>query len=317
MIWANLFIYGLSKSPIFTVKISMNKILKPALEKISPEFGSSISVKQYSEDAGNKQNHQPFWHFHPELELVYINGGSGKRHIGNHLSYFNRGDLILIGSNLPHYGFTDRLTGNCAETIIQMRKDFLGSDFFQIPEMQVIRQLFKRAKSGISFFGVTKKEIGRRLEQLPKNNPSKRLFELLQVLNDLALSKEYILLNAEGFTFEVQQQDNDRADTIYGYVRQHFQRTITLKEIAEKVNMTEPSFCRFFKKLSAGKTFTQFVNEFRIIHACKLLVEETSSITEISFICGFKNFSHFSRSFRLVTGKSPSEYRKEFKRMLD
>jgi len=295
----------------------MNKVLKPALEKVSPEFGSSFSIKQYFETTENKQNFRPFWHFHPELELVFINGGNGKRHIGNHLSYFNQGDLILIGANLPHYGFTDRLTGNCSETVIQMRKDFLGADFFHIPEMKAVEQLFERAKSGLSFYGTTKKEIGQRLEQLPKNTPPKRLFDFIQLLYDLALSEEYHLLNAEGFTFEVHQQDNDRADIIYGYVRQHFQRQITLKEIAKEVNMTVPSFCRFFKKLSSGKTFTQFVNEFRIIHACKLLIEETTSITEISYSCGFNNFSHFSRSFRLVTGKSPSEYRKDFKRLLE
>ena len=295
----------------------MNKVLKPALEKVSPEFGSSFTIKQYFETTEHKQNFQPFWHFHPELELVFINGGNGKRHIGNHLSYFNQGDLILIGANLPHYGFTDRLTGNCAETVIQMRKDFLGADFFHIPEMKAVEQLFERAKSGISFYGTTKKEIGQRLEQLPKNTRPKRLFDFIQLLYDLALSEEYHLLNAEGFTFEVHQQDNDRADIIYGYVRQHFQRPITLKEIAAEVNMTVPSFCRFFKKLSAGKTFTQFVNEFRIIHACKLLIEEPNSITEISYSCGFNNFSHFSRSFRLVTGKSPSAYRKDFKRLLE
>lgn len=294
----------------------MSRILKPALEKISPEFGSSIMVKQYVETVGEGQNHQPFWHFHPELELVYVNGGAGKRHIGHHLSCFNRGDLILIGSNLPHYGFTDRLTGNHAETVIQMREDFLGRDFFQLPEMQTVGQLFKRANSGISFFGQTKKEIGKRLEQLPDNNPPERLLKFLQVLLDLAFSEEYHLLNAEGFTFEVQQQDNDRANIIYSHVRQHFQKHISLEEMAEKVNMTVPSFCRFFKKLSAGKTFTQLVNEYRIIHACKLLVETPNSISEISFICGYNNFSHFSRSFRQITGKSPSAYRKEFKRVL-
>lgn len=295
----------------------MSKLLKPALEKVNPEFGSSFSVKQYFENVGSKHNDLPFWHFHPELELVFINGGKGKRHVGNQLSYFNNGDLILIGSNLPHFGFTDRLTGNCSETVIQMRKDFLGQDFFQIPEMKAVAQLFERAKSGISFYGTTKKEIGMRLELLTKYTPTKRLINFIQILHDLALSEEYRLLNAKGFTFEVQQQDGDRADIIYGYVRQHFQRVITLDEISKEVNMTVPSFCRFFKKLSGGKTFTQFVNEFRIIHACKLLVEETSSITEISFICGFNNFSHFSRSFRQITGKSPSEYRKDFKRLLE
>ena len=295
----------------------MSKILKPTLEKVSPEFGSSFSIKQYLDKAGDLKNYQPNWHFHPELELVFINGGNGKRHIGNHLSYFNQGDLILIGSNLPHYGFTDRLTGNSSETVIQMKKDFLGRDFLQLPEMRVVEQLFERAKSGISFYGSTKKEIGRRLEQLPNYHPPKRLFEFIQLLHELALSNEYNLLNAEGYIFVVQQLDNDRADVIYGYVRNHFQSPITLKEIAEQVNMTVPSFCRFFKKLSGGKTFTQFVNEFRIIHACKLLVEETDSITDICFDCGFNNFSNFSRSFRRTTGKSPSEYRKDFKRMLD
>lgn len=295
----------------------MSKVSKPALEKVNPEFGSSFSVKQYFEEAENNQTYKPFWHFHPELELVYINGGNGKRHIGNHLSYFNNGDLILIGSNLPHYGFTERLTGNCSETIIQMRKDFLGREFFQIPEMKSVALLFERAKSGISFHGSTKTEIGRRLEELPKLNPIKRLIEFIQILIDLAHSEEYRLLNAEGFTFEVQLQDNDRAEHIYGYVRQHFERKISLEEIAREVNMTVPSFCRFFKKLSGGKTFTQFTNEYRIIHACKLLVEGNNSITEISFMCGFNNFSHFSRSFRLTTGKNPSEYRKDFKRLLE
>lgn len=294
----------------------MSKGLKPTLEKVSPEFGSSFLVKQYIEKAGQQQNYQPYWHFHPELELVFINGGSGKRHIGNHLSYFNHGDLILIGSNLPHYGFTDRLTGNSAETVIQMRKDFLGVDFFQAPEMKAIGQLFERAKSGISFHGHAKTVIGPRLEQLPQLSTSKRLLAFVDILHDLATSDDYELLNAEGYSFEVNLQDDDRADIIYGYVRQHFERSISLQEIAKEVNMTVPSFCRFFKKLSAGKTFTQFVNEFRIIHACKLLIEETSSITEISFSCGFNNFSHFSRSFRQITGKSPSAYRKEFKRML-
>ena len=294
----------------------MNKVARPALEKISPEFGSSFTLKQYFEDSIIKQNHQPFWHFHPELELVFVNGGSGKRHVGNHLSYYYGGDLILIGSNLPHYGFTNRLSGNHSETVVQMKRDFLGEVFFKTPEMQSIAQLFKRAKSGISFNGETKEKIGFRLESLTDFGPTKRLIEFLSILQDLALSEEYQLLNAEEYLFEVQQQDNDRADIIYGYVRQHFQSHISLGEIAEQVSMTEPSFCRFFKKLSAGKTFTQFVNEFRVIHACKLLVEETSSITEICFACGFNNFSHFSRFFRQVTGKSPSQYRKDIKRVV-
>lgn len=295
----------------------MHKNIKPALERISPAFGSSFTFKQFLESNATIKNQAPFWHFHPELELVYINGGSGKRHIGNHLSYFNGGDLILIGSNLPHYGFTNRLTGNHSETIIQLKKDFLGTTFIKTPELQAIDKLLERAKSGISFFGITKTIIGERLEKLTELNPFYRMLELLAILQELALSNDYQLLNAEGYAFEVEQQDNDRANTIFSYVRAHFKEVITLLEIAKEVNMTVPSFCRYFKKLSAGKTFIQFVNEFRVVHSCKLLVETTDSITEICFDCGFNNFSHFSRLFKQTTGKVPSEYRKEFKKVME
>ena len=102
---------------------------KPAFEKIVPEFGKSLLVKQHNEIV---ENNLPFWHFHPELELVYVNKGKGKRHIGSHLSYFNNSQLILIGANLPHSGFTDRFSTNGTEIIVQFKEDFLGDNFVTI-----------------------------------------------------------------------------------------------------------------------------------------------------------------------------------------
>jgi len=286
---------------------------KPALEKIIPEFGSSFAVKQYRDPSPNER--AAFWHFHPEIELVFVKGGSGKRHIGNHLSYYSDGELVLIGSMLPHHGFTDRLTGNDSETIVQLREDFLGPQFFSSNEMYVIAQLFERARAGLAFYGDTKWKVGNRIERLPTLDNFARLIELLCILQDLAWSNEYEILNADGFTFEVENADNDRVNTIYDHVRTNFHRPIPLEEIAGEVSMTIPAFCRYFKKLS-GKTFTRFVNEFRIVHACKLLSEKPSSITDVCFESGFNNFSHFNRLFKKITGKSPSEYRKEFRQVL-
>ena len=110
----------------------------PTFEKIDPGFGNSIKVRQSAAPCRDKQ---PYWHIHPEMELIYVNGGSGKRHIGNQLSYYKNGDLLLIGSNLPHYGFTDRLTRNKSETIVQMKEDFLGPHFFDVPEMIAVKKL--------------------------------------------------------------------------------------------------------------------------------------------------------------------------------
>lgn len=284
------------------------KTIKPTLEKIDPAFGSSFAIQQYLEPCADSK--KPFWHFHPEIELVYVKGGSGKRHIGNHLSYFSNGDLILIGSNLPHYGFTDRLTGNETETVVQMRQDFLGATFFDLPEMSAIHQLFQRARLGIAFLGTAKDELGQRLECLPRLDTFHRLLELLNILDAMAHTTDYELLNADGFALVVEHQDDDRINHIYQFVRAHFQRPIRLEEMAREVNMTVPAFCRYFKKISR-KTFTQFTNEYRVVHACKLLAENQLTVSEVCMESGFNNFSHFNRLFKELTGKSPSAYRKD------
>ncbi|MES2485373.1 MAG: AraC family transcriptional regulator, partial [Bacteroidota bacterium] len=124
------------------------KFLKPALEVVEPSFGSSFTCIKFNRNTNLKAH---LWHHHPEVELVFVNGGSGKRQIGSHISYYTDGDLLLIGSNLPHCGFTDDHTGNIDETVIQMKPDFLGDSFMTLPETRSLLQLFSRARGGIAF----------------------------------------------------------------------------------------------------------------------------------------------------------------------
>ncbi|WP_343488453.1 AraC family transcriptional regulator [Allomuricauda sp. d1] len=290
--------------------MSMNT--KPAFEAIEPTFGHSYSYQKFDE---NRENTNLGWHFHPEIELVYVNGGSGKRQIGSHVSYFRNGDLILIGSNLPHCGFTDKLTGNKSETVIQMKTDFLGNDFFNIPEMKKIQDLFEVAKSGIAFHGKTKKKVGEKMEVLEYQSDFQRLLSILNILNELGGSEEFTVLNAEGFSMKTEVKDNDRINVIFNHVKTHFKEEIGLDEMADLASMTVPSFCRYFKKIT-NKTFTQFVNEYRLVHASKLLAEQKMSITEVCFASGFNNFSHFNKSFKAFTGQNPSEYRNQLKTVL-
>jgi AraC-like DNA-binding protein len=286
---------------------------QPTLEKISPQFGSSFLAKLNDVYTGNTM---PSWHFHPEMELVYVNKGKGKRHIGNHLSYFNNSQLLLIGSNLPHNGFTDRFTANGTETVIQFKPDFLGEGFFDIPEMESIKSMFHRAKKGILFGIKTKEKLGKKIEKLPEKDGFKKILILLEVFHSLAKSDDYILLNADGFAFETEPQDSAKIDLIYKHINQNFQEHISLDEIADIVSMTVPAFCRYFKKVT-GKTFTKLVNEYRVVHATKLLSESQMNITDISFECGFNNFSHFNKLFKEFTGKSASKYRSELKLMVE
>ena len=286
---------------------------KASLEQIVPAVGSSFLVRRFASscDEPNLAN----WHFHPELELIFVHGGTGKRHIGRNVSYFNDGDLVLMGANLPHFGFTDRLTGNRSETVVQFREDFLGEGFFNIPEMNNVKRLMELSKKGLAFHGRTKDEIGARIEALAWADHYDRLLGLLGILKDLSYSKEYEVLNADGVAVAVDTKENDRMNEVYNYIRDNFKEQIPLEEIADQVHMTVPAFCRYFKKISR-KTFTKFVNEYRIVHASKLLAETSMTITEVAFESGFNNFSHFNKRFKEFTGKSPSEYRKAFKNVI-
>jgi AraC-like DNA-binding protein len=285
---------------------------KPTLEKITPNFGASLLVKKHLEFL---KTNTPFWHFHPEIELVYVNKGKGKRHIGNHISYFNNSQLVLIGSNLPHIGYIDRLTTNGSETLIQFLPDFLGKDFFKIPEMAAIATLFERAKKGIRFNIEIKRRIGAKIEKLIDLEGANRITSFIEILNDLATTNDYTLLNANGFAFEAIRQDSNKIEIIYNHINDNFKEHITLDEVSNLVSMTVPAFCRYFKK-STGKTFTKLVNEYRVVHATKLLAESNMSISNISFECGFNNFSHFNKLFKEFTGKSASIYRSEMKDLI-
>jgi AraC-like DNA-binding protein len=289
----------------------MNTLIspKPAFESIAPDFGHSYTYQKFDASRPNKNN---VWHYHPEVELVYVNGGTGRRQIGSHVSYYTDGDLILIGSNLPHCGFTDACTGNTSESVVQMKADFLGPDFMNLPEMSGIRRLFEKSKAGLAFTGTAKKKIGEKIEILEYKSEFQRLLAILNILNELASTGEYELLNADHLSMELQSKENERINAIFNYVKEHYQQPISLEAMGDLVHMTVPSFCRYFKKVT-NKTFVQFVNEYRLVHASNLLSENKLSITEICYESGFNNFSHFNKSFRAFTGMSPSRYRNELK----
>jgi AraC-like DNA-binding protein len=279
----------------------------PVLELIEPSFNQSFTFRKFEEP---EPNLKPFWHYHPEIELVYVKSGSAKRHIGNHISEYKNGDLILLGPNLPHYGFTERLMGRRSEIVVQMKSDFLGQEFFSIPEMKEIQILLRKAAAGIIFHDKTKQEVGGLLESLSESDPFTKLMGIITVFRKLALSGDFELLNTNNPTLVLRKQDNDKIDRIYNYVKDHFKDDIRLEDISKLVAMEIPSFCRYFKRVT-GKTFTEFVNEFRVTHACKLISETDMSIAAICFESGFNNSSHFNRLFKNTTGKTPLEYRDE------
>jgi len=284
-------------------------LMKPEFEKIEPPFGSSIVYKRFSKHV---ENVQPFWHYHPELEIVYVNGGSGRRQIGSHVSYYRNGDLIFIGSNLPHCGLTEKLTNNKRETVLQMSPDLLHQAFFDIAEMSFMTGLLERAKRGLVFHGESKRSIGQMIEDMNEMNYFERIVAMLQVFKAMDEAENYTILNVQEFTMETSTKESEKINMIFNYVKENYTRSISLAEISEIASMTVPAFCRYFKKMTK-KTFTEFVNEYRIAHAAKLLHEKQISISEVCYDSGFNNISHFNKLFKDFFGKTPSVYREELK----
>ena len=281
--------------------------MKTEFEIIQPNEGSSFRVLHHNVSADTFKWH---YHYHPEYEIVCVFEGSGRRHVGNHLSNYEDGDLVLIGSNLPHGGFGYGSVDMHEEVVVQFTEDFMGNNFLSKPEMESIKMLFERAKQGLSFQGETKKYLSEKFRILLELSNFERLIELLNILQYLAKSDEYIFLNQANIRYNFSLKDQERLGRVYKYVEENYSQEIDIQTVAKICNLTIPAFCNYFKK-NLNQTFTDFTNEYRINQACKMLLEGLE-IVDICYRCGFNNVSYFGRVFKQFKGTNPSQFRRNF-----
>ena len=290
------------------IKIKAKMIIKASLEAIQLE-NKSITYQLFDINNNNLNNKFQKWHYHPEIELVYINNGKGKRQVGLHLSNYDEGDLVMIGTNVPHTGFTEYFDKERKEVVVQFKPDFLGNSLEKVLEFKNIKRLFEISKRGLVFSGNTKKTIGISMLGLQYETPLQKVLTLIKILNDLSISKDVTVLNSENFDSE-SIQENERIKKVFNYIKLNYKEEVSLSEVSELVFMTPPSFCRYFKS-KTNKTFTTFLNEYRINNALKLLAQSKLDIKNICFQCGYNNFSHFNRLFKKQISMTPSEFRKK------
>lgn len=251
-----------------------------------------------------------YWHFHPEYEIVYVESPKGLRHIGNHISNYEGSDLALIGPNIPHLNFDYGVKNKVETVVIQMREDFLGDGIISISEFGAIRTLLELAKEGLVFYGDTKLKAGTLLKEIRTLPHFEKLIRLLQVLQLLANSDEKETLHVKPVSVSVLQKENQRLQQVYRFIELHYQQSIDVKDVARLCSLTTAAFCRYFKK-ATHFTFTEFLNQYRINQAKKLLLYH-QNITNVCFECGFGNISHFNKTFKAVTGVTPSVFRKHY-----
>lgn len=259
----------------------------------------------------------PF-HFHPELELVYIIESFGKRIIGDKIEPFAEGDMVFIGSNLPHVWLNDEIfykehsTLKARAIVLYFNKNIFSQDFYGMKESFKINEFFKNAEKGIRINGKSKEIIANKLKGLLKKKNFEKVIGLMEIVHILSQSNDTSFITSDGYTAQLKHAVTDRLSDVYKYIQHNFKDNISLSTIANISNLTPQSFCRLFKKRT-GKNFVEYLNEVRIAAACKYLLDTDWSISEIAYHCGFKTVPNFNKLFKNITGSSPKAYRAKSK----
>jgi AraC-like DNA-binding protein len=286
--------------------------MRPQLLKVSKDPQCSFSVRQDTVPYINNR-----WHLHLELELIHFKKGEGTQFVGDNIKRFKSGDVVLVGANLPHYWrFDDTFFEEETKDMTDIRvahfsENFLGDQFLQLPENNNIRAVFDKAKRGLQIQGKERQKIAEILEQLLFVEGTQRIILMIEALAIISSCKQFLMLSSIGFKPDNFVQESDRINAIYEYSLKNFRRKIQLEEIAEVANISPNSFCRYFKS-KTRKTYSQFLIELRVGHACKLLIENNQCIKRLCYESGFNNFTSFHKYFKIITGKSPLIYQKEF-----
>ena len=287
--------------------------MKPHFHKVPIASENSFSIRH-----DTKPNFGTLWHFHPELELHYIVKGHGTQYIGDTISSFSDGDLILLGENLPHtWRCTDEYFQGNPEVeveayVLQFLPTCFGKDFLGIPETHSISTLFETAKKGMIIYGETKAKLSEILHEIVKSNQLERVINLLKILQILGSSSEYQTISPGYANSHLNNiSEMKRLEKIYTYVLAHYREEISLETISSIANLSVSSFCRYFKTMTK-KTFFEFLIEIRISNVCRALVEDKLPIEVICYECGFNNISNFYRHFKKITGMTPYTYKKQY-----
>jgi AraC-like DNA-binding protein len=278
--------------------------MKIQKEDIKIELGKSFRI--FSPSLRNYF----YWHYHPEFELIYIEGLGGIRHVGQHISSFTESDLVLIGQNVPHLNFDYGLTTDYHQIVVQLNEGFMNSTLTGTAELADIEELFSRSKFGIAFTGDTKRQVSTMLAGLSRLNDFDQFIKLLEIFNVMANSEEYIILNQEETAVKRFLNDKLRMGAVYDYIHKNYHDNPDVNVIADQVGLSTPAFCRYFKR-QTNITFTDFVNHYRISLAKTMLLKD-STVSETCYNVGFQSLSYFNKLFKKYTGVGPLQFRKKF-----
>ncbi|MBC3789409.1 AraC family transcriptional regulator [Spirosoma utsteinense] len=257
------------------------------------------------------------WHYHPQLELHCVVQGEGVRFVGDTISNFSAGEIILLGENLPHNWqgneayFRDDPSARFEAIVIHFFPNWLGADFLNTSEALPITKLYEKARRGLLLQGELVPIVRQLMDEALRAAPLDRVIILLSILKHLAQSDSIQPLASSYGFYQSNEQETVRLNTVCNYTLANYTREITLEDIAAIAHLSVTSFCRYFKMMTR-KTYFQFLIEVRISFACRSLTDNQLPIEVICYESGFNNLSNFYRQFKKVQGVSPLEYKKKY-----
>jgi AraC-like DNA-binding protein len=285
---------------------------KIEFEKVTPDKESSFKAAVFE----NTYFTSPL-HVHPEFELVIILEGDGLCFCGDYAGLIKPGDILLFGKGLPHFCLSEkrfydpRCQEKCKSIYIQFREEILPADYKQMPGFKTIQHILELSERGLHFFSTSQAELKQLIIGLPKKTGFGKVMDMYAILNMLGREESHKCMAS--LSYETPQISKDPIFLkITDYVHRQYQSEISLTSLAEKVGMNKSALCRYFKKIS-GKSIFDYLIEFRISYACKLIANTDLRVSIVAYDSGFNNISHFNSQFKKVTGYSPTQYRQMFR----
>ena len=256
------------------------------------------------------------WHFHPEVELTWIVESRGRRFVGDSIAPFREGDLVLLGPDLPHLWQNEgpQQRGSRAHSVVvQFSAGFLGQEIYTRPEFQNLRQLLASAARGLEFSREYSLSAAEELRALGSLSGLRAITRLLELLEHLSADRKAKPLAGLFYAPVLDRRNEARLARVYGYAASNFREAVTLAGLARAAAMTPAAFSRYFKR-STGRAPSDFLNDLRVEHVCRLLRETGRAVADIALDTGFSTLTNFNRRFRERTGTTPREYRRAFRR---
>ncbi|AUP78015.1 AraC family transcriptional regulator [Flavivirga eckloniae] len=283
--------------------------MKAQLRQVTTSPNNSFKVKVFEEKEFKAE-----WHFHPQYELTYIIQSTGIRYVGDSMHPFERGDLVLVGKNVPHSWKTIDTKNEQVKCVVIQWDDALFKDWIEKPEFTSIKNMLLKSSYGIAFDQDTAFSLESSFNSIFNQNPFERFLTFLNILNVLATKASIKLLAGPSFGKALSPKESHRVNVVNNYIKDNFLNQPSLEEISNKLSLSKEAFCRFFKK-TFDKTFSNYVNEYKITIASKMLIETDLSVSEIGYESGFNNLSFFHRQFNKYKQKSPNTYRQLYQRI--